>query len=50
MSKKKISLGDVYSFVFDKAMNEFKFSSVTDIVKEFKISEPKSRKILNSLN
>lgn len=42
-------MDDVCSFVFDKAMNEFKFSSVTDIAKEFKMSKPKSRKMLNSL-
>lgn len=49
MQKSTPTLDDVFTFVNDKALEEHKFTSVTDIVQKFGINKVKSRELLNSL-
>ena len=49
MKKQDVSLNDVFKFVHDKALEEYRFCSVKNVADEFEISGDKSREILNSL-
>jgi hypothetical protein len=49
MTKPTVTLEDVFTFLYDKAVEEHRFGSVKDIVNEFGINKTKSRQMLNSL-
>lgn len=49
MKKKQVPLDDVFKFVLDKALEEHKFSSTSDVASQFGISKPSSRELLNLL-
>ena len=49
MQKQDISLNDVFKFVLDKALEEYRFCSVKEVANQFGIGKPKSRELLNSL-
>ena len=49
MKKKEISSDDVFKFVRDKALEDYRFCSVRNVADEFEIGVHKSRELLNSL-
>ena len=49
MKKKEIAADDVFEFVLDKALEDYKFCSVRNVADEFDIGVSKSRELLNSL-
>lgn len=49
MKMEKISFEDVFKFVLDKALEEHRFSSTSDVAIQFGISKHSSRELLNSL-
>jgi len=49
MKKAKTSLDDVFKFILDMALEEYRFCSVKNVADEYEISMSKSRELLNSL-
>lgn len=49
LKNQDVSSDDVYKFVLDKALEEYRFCSVKEVTDQFGIGKPKSRELLNSL-